>query len=118
MSKGYPRGAISDENGKIAGFGILRSHNPMRTFSQTTEATYCMHPDYNGKGLGKLQLSFLEKGSMEKGIKNILAGISYLKPISIRFHEKNGFVKCGHFKQIGKKADRVRYCMDAKKAPA
>ncbi len=103
MSSGFPRGVIKDENDKTVGFGMLRSHNPMPTFSQTAEVTYFIHVDYTGKGLGKMLLGFLEQGAEEKGIKNILASISSLNPGSIRFHEKNGFVECGRFKQVGRK---------------
>jgi phosphinothricin acetyltransferase len=103
MSNGFPRGAIKDENGKTVGFGMLRSHNPMPTFSQTAEATYFIHPDYTGKGLGKMLLSFLEVGALEKGITNILASISSLNPGSIRFHLKNGFEECGRFMKVGMK---------------
>jgi len=45
MSNGFPTGSIRDQNGKIAGFGMLRAHNPMPTFSQTAEVTYFIHPD-------------------------------------------------------------------------
>jgi phosphinothricin acetyltransferase len=106
MSKGFPAWAIKDENGRTVGFGMLRPHNPMPTFSQTAEATYFIHPDYTGKGLGKILLSFLEKGAVEKGITNILASISSLNAGNIRFHQKNGFMECGRFKQVGKKNGR------------
>ena len=78
MSSGFPTGSIRDQNGKIVGFGMLRTHNPIQTFSQTAEVTYFIHPDNTGEGLGKMLLSFLEKGAVEKGITNILANISSL----------------------------------------
>ena len=103
MSDGFPTGSIRDQNGRIVGFGMLRAHNPMQTFSRTAEVTYFIHPDHTGKGLGKMLLSSLEKGAIEKGIKNILANISSLNPRSIEFHQKNGFIECGRFKKVGKK---------------
>jgi phosphinothricin acetyltransferase len=75
----------------------------MPTFSRTAEVTYFIHPDHTGKGLGKLLLGFLEKGAVEKGITNILANISSLNPRSIEFHQKNGFIKCGRLRNVGKK---------------
>jgi L-amino acid N-acyltransferase YncA len=103
LSSGFPTGSIRDQNGKIVGFGMLRTHNPMPTFSQTAEVTYFIHPDHTGVGLGKMVLSFLEKGAVEKGITNILANISSLNPRSIEFHQKNGFMECGRFRKVGKK---------------
>jgi len=103
MSNGLPTGTIKDQNGKIVGFGMLRMHNPLPTFSHTVEVTYFLHPDYTGQGLGKMLLGFLEKSAVEKGIKNILANVSSLNSDSIKFHLKNGFTECGRFKKVGKK---------------
>ena len=91
MSNGFPSCSVNDQNGKIVGFGMLRAHNPMPTFSQTAEVTYFIHPEHTGKGLGKMLLDSLEKGATEKEITNILANISSLNPNSIKFHHKNGF---------------------------
>ena len=82
---------------------MLRTYNPMPAFARTAEVTYFIHPDYTGKGLGKMLLDFLEKGAGEKNITNFMANISSLNPGSIRFHQKNGFVECGRFKNIGMK---------------
>ncbi len=103
MSNGFPSGSIRDQNGRVIGFGMLRTYNPMPAFARTAEVTYFIHPDYTGKGLGKMLLDFLEKGAGEKNITNIMANISSLNPGSIRFHQKNGFVECGRFKNIGMK---------------
>jgi phosphinothricin acetyltransferase len=103
MSNGFPTGSIRDPNDRIVGFGMLRTHNPMPTFSRTAEVTYFIHPDHTGKGLGKLLLGFLEKGAFEKGITNILANISSLNPRSIEFHQKNGFIECGRLRKVAKK---------------
>jgi L-amino acid N-acyltransferase YncA len=106
MSDGFPRGTIKDQDGRVVGFGMLRTHNPTPTFSQTAEVTYFIHPDHTGKGLGKMLLDYLEKNAAEKGITNILANISSLNPGSIKFHQKNGFIECGRFKKVGKKKGR------------
>lgn len=106
MSNGFPRGCLKDQSGKTVGFGMLRAHNPASTFSRTAEATYFIHPDHTGKGLGKMLLSSLEKGAVEKGITNILANISSLNPNSIQFHQKSGFMECGRFRKVGKKKGR------------
>ena len=90
-------------NYKVIGFGMLRTHNPMPTFSQTAEVTYFIHPDHTGKGLGTMLLGSLIKGAIEKGITNILANISSLNLDSIKFHQKNGFIECGRFKKVGMK---------------
>ena len=103
MAKGYPAGVVQDQSGRVVGFGMLRSYNPLPAFARTAEATYFIHPDHTGKELGKMLLGYLEQGAAEKGITSILAGISSLNPGSIRFHRNNGFLECGRFRQVGKK---------------
>lgn len=106
VSRGYPTGTVTDEKGGIVGFGMLRVHNSAPVFSQTAEATYFIHHEYTGKGIGKLLLARLEKGGREMGLKNVLASISSLNPRSIAFHLENGFAECGRFKNAGKKNGR------------
>lgn len=100
MSAGYPTVSIKDASGRTLGFGMLRRHSPMPTFARTAEISYFIHPDYTGKGLGKLLLDYLEKGATDKGIRVILASISSLNPASLKFHKKHGFVECGLFKGV------------------
>lgn len=106
LSQGFPAGAIRDPSGRTVGFGLLRFHNAMPAFSRTAEATYFIHPDYTGRGLGTLLLEFLTQIAAAQGVTNILASISSLNPGSIQFHKKNGFRQCGRFKKVGEKKGR------------
>ncbi|MEW5745621.1 MAG: N-acetyltransferase family protein [Nitrospirota bacterium] len=103
MCEGYPAAAVRDPQQKVVGFGLLRAHNPIDTFSETAEITYFMDPAHTGKGIGGSLLSYLEAEGRKKGIRIILAHISSLNPGSILFHRKNGFVECGRFKGVGRK---------------
>lgn len=107
MSDGYPTIAVKNENGEILGFGMLRTHNPIPTFSQTAEITYFIKPEYTNRGIGSIMLTHLVDEAKRKGISSILASISSLNEGSINFHRKNGFVECGRFKKIVKKKEQV-----------
>ena len=107
MSKGLPTAAIKDQRGKLVGFGMLRTFNPMPAFSHTAEITYFINIDHTGKGLGRNLLEFLEREGRKSGITNILANISSLNTGSINFHENNGFTECGRFKKVGKKKGQL-----------
>ena len=48
MSDGYPTIAVKNESGEILGFGMLRAHNFIPTFSHTAEITYFKKPEYTG----------------------------------------------------------------------
>ncbi|HOI15874.1 MAG TPA: N-acetyltransferase family protein [Geobacteraceae bacterium] len=107
MSEGYPSVVAKDSAGDVLGFGMLRAYSPIPAFSGTAEITYFIKPGYTGKGIGVLILGLLIDGAKKMGLTSILASISSLNQGSIRFHEKNGFVQCGTFREIGRKSDRV-----------
>lgn len=107
MSEGLPTGAIKDQNGKLLGFEMMRTFNPIPVFSHTAEITYFIDSDHTGKGLGKTLLECLEREGRERGITTILANISSLNTGSINFHKNNGFIECGRFKKVGKKSGQI-----------
>jgi L-amino acid N-acyltransferase YncA len=99
----YPSVIVKDARGKVAGFGMLRPHNPMPAFRHTAEITYFILPEQTGKGLGAGMLAYLESEGRKTGITTILASISSLNEGSIRFHARHGFCECGRFEKVGVK---------------
>lgn len=102
----YPSVAARLPDGTLAGFGLLRAHNPMPAFRHSAEVTYFLRPELTGKGLGSAILARLENEGKEQGIATILAGISSMNEGSIRFHASRGFRECGRFVQVGMKRGR------------
>ena len=105
MSDGYPRVSARDKRDMIIGFGMLRVHNPLPTFSHVAEITYFIAPEHTGRGIGTSILEYLIQGAKKKNISSILASISSRNERSIAFHEKNGFRECGRFQNIGIKRE-------------
>ncbi|WP_310600499.1 N-acetyltransferase family protein [Desulfobulbus sp.] len=101
MTKGYPAYVVKID-GKVIGFSFLRAYNPV-AFNESAEITCFIDKDYSGKGIGKIILNKIEESGKNKGICNILASISSQNASSLKFYEKNGFVECGRFPEIGKK---------------
>jgi L-amino acid N-acyltransferase YncA len=99
--RNYPSIVARLPDGTLAGFGLLRSHNPMPAFRHAAEITYFVRPYMTGKGLGAKMLRHLEEAGIEQGITTILASISSLNEGSIRFHARHGFAECGRFFQVG-----------------
>lgn len=101
--KRYPTVVARNPGGEIAGFGLLRPHNPMPSFRRTAEITYFIRPGETGKGLGSKMLDRLLADAKKQGIRTILASISSLNEGSIRFHGHHGFVECGRFSKVAEK---------------
>ena len=102
-ARGYPSAAVRDRDGVLAGFGILRPHNPLPVFNRSAEITYFIRPGDTGRGLGARVLRHLEEEGQKKGISCILAGISSRNEGSIRFHRNQGFSEVGRFREVGMK---------------
>ena len=101
--RNYPSVVARLPDGTVAGFGLLRAHNPMPVFFPTAEITYFIRPELTGNGLGSKILARLEEEGKKRGITTILASISSLNEGSIRFHARRGFSECGRFAGVGVK---------------
>lgn len=101
IAKNYPSVVARDPDGTVAGFGMLRPHNPMPAFRHAAEITYFIRPEQTGVGIGSAMLAYLEDEGKKKGITIILASISSLNEGSIRFHARHGFTGCGKFSKVG-----------------
>ncbi len=107
MCEGYPAVVAEDENGEIAGFGLLRPFHAYPAFSRTAFITYFLKPGFTRKGIGRRLLGYLIEQGRKKGITSILADISSLNHQSIDFHRNNGFVECGRLEGVGIKKGKV-----------
>jgi L-amino acid N-acyltransferase YncA len=87
--------------GEVAGFAFMRPYSPHDTFSATALVTYFVAPGHVRQGLGTVLLEALEKGARAHGVQHLLAHVSSENAASLRFHEKQGFTRCGTFHQIG-----------------
>ena len=82
---------------------------PFRTrgaYAATRETTAYLHPDAQGRGLGRALydelLALLERDGMHRAI----AGIALPNPPSIALHRACGFKEIGVFTEVGRKFDR------------
>ncbi|MGD9808464.1 MAG: N-acetyltransferase family protein [Deferribacterales bacterium] len=106
--KDYPNICVYDEDkGRLAGYMYMRAYRKFSCFDRTAEITYFISPEYTGQGYGSKMLTHAIAEAKKKGIKVILAHISSLNEGSLRFHEKHGFEKCGHFKNAVEKNGTV-----------
>lgn len=102
IQKKYPVFVIKLSK-KVIGFCYLNEYHPAESFRETAVITYFLAPGNTGLGVGKQALTLLEDEAKKRGIKHILAHISSVNEVSLSFHKKFGFTKCGEFEGIIKK---------------
>ena len=93
--------------GKPCGFCYFSRFNKRQAYDRTAEVSLYLKPEYTGKGIGTVVLEHLEKGALDNHIFVLIGIISGENEHSIRLFERNGYLKCGHFKQVGEKFNRI-----------
>ncbi|MCO6499189.1 MAG: N-acetyltransferase [Vicingus serpentipes] len=87
----------------VCGFCYLSQFRKKEAYDASAEITLYLHPDYTGKGIGKLVLDYMEGVAKKNGIKNLVGVITSENAGSIALFEKQGYFKVGHLKSIGEK---------------
>lgn len=92
---------IYEENGHILGYAYATEWKPRGAYKGTVESTIYLRPNHHGKGIGSKLYKTLIDELRTMGIHSILGGIGQPNEASIALHEKFGFKKVAHFKEIG-----------------
>ena len=102
----YPVFVAVTEEGRIAGWSSLNRYHDRMGYCFTTENSVYVTADLRGKGIGRLLLPPLIEAARRLGLHAILAVIDADNAASIRLHASLGFVRVGHFKEVGFKFGR------------
>lgn len=97
--------ALDREN--LAGYCILGRYKEREAYAITAEVTIYLHPKYTSRGIGSQALQFIEKLARENQFHSLLSGICGENSASIKLFEKNGYTRCAHYKEVGKKFGRL-----------
>ena len=97
---------VYEEAGEILGYAYANQWRERVAYKQTVESTVYLLPGKQKKGIGsKLYQALIEILETE-GFHAIIGGISIPNPDSIALHEKLGFEKIAHFKEVGYKFEQ------------
>ncbi len=97
---------VAECDGRILGWASLSSFRTAYTLAGTLEDSIYVHHDFQRQGIGSALLTRLIQAARRKGLRSILANISADQEPSIRLHEKFGFQKAAHLRQVGRKFGR------------
>ena len=94
-------------NQTICGFCYISQYKKRQAYDRTAEITLYLKQEYFGKGIGAQTIKMLENVAFKHGIKVLIGIISGDNLSSIKLFVKCGFEKCGHYKQVGEKFDKI-----------
>ena len=97
---------VYEENGEILGYAYLSKLGERKGYQISCDLSIYVKNGLQRKNIGFLLLQEAVKQAKEKKYENMFSIITDENIASIKFHEKNGFVLCGHLKQCAIKFGR------------
>jgi L-amino acid N-acyltransferase YncA len=91
---------------RIVGYAYAGKWKMRAAYRFSTEVTVYVHPGMGGTGIGSALYSQLLSALKSGGVHAVMGGIALPNDASVRLHEKFGFKKVAHFKEVGFKFDR------------
>jgi len=102
---GYPV-LVSEENGVITGYASFGDWRAFDGFRHTVEHSVYVHPQHQGKGLGRQLLTRLIREAKRVGKHVMVAGIESQNAASLKLHASLGFITTAQMPQVGTKFGR------------
>lgn len=105
ISKDYPY-LVAEEDGEIFGYAYATQFKMRQAYEFAAEVSVYVNHDAKQRGIGTQLYEQLFDQLADTDIHTLIAGISLPNDGSIRFHEKHGFKKVAHFREVGYKLGR------------
>lgn len=88
---------------RICGYVLITNFKKRQAYDQTAEVTIYLHPEYLEQGMGTVGLSYIEEFARINNLHSLIAIISGDNQKSIKLFEKQGYQKCAHYREVGRK---------------
>ena len=105
QAQGYPVLVASGADG-VLGFASFGDFRPWPGYRFTIEHTVHVRRECRGQGVGSALMHPLMERAAELGKHVMIAGVDAENGPSLRFHERLGFERVAHFRQVGFKFGR------------
>ena len=97
---------VHEQDGKITGFTYASKWKGRCAYEHSVESTVYIGMEFQGRGVGTTLYSKLLDTLRNQNFHAVIGGISLPNEKSRKLHEKLGFEKVAHFKEVGYKFDK------------
>lgn len=97
---------VIERGGEVMGWASLSPYHSRCGYRLTVEDSVYLRHDQIGRGMGRALLADLCERAGSLGHHTIIAGVSGDQEASVALHEKLGFVRVAHLREVGFKFDR------------
>lgn len=105
VNEDYPY-LVAEDNGEICGYAFATQFKLRQAYAFSAEVSIYVKNDTKQRGVGTMLYEQLFDELKDSDVHAIVAGIALPNDGSVRFHEKLGFTKIAHFREIGYKLGR------------
>lgn len=103
LSNRFPYIVAENETGAVVGYAYADKFGEREAYRYSFIVSIYLDMKVQSRGIGQKLYDELEKRMKKMGIVQIVSAITGKNKKSLKFHEKNGFIKIGHFPNIGYK---------------
>ena len=97
---------VYEENGSVLGYAYASKWKSRCAYRYSAESTVYLSRMSLGKGIGtQLYVALIDR-LRRLSLHSVIGGIALPNPASVALHEKTGFEKVAHFKEVGWKMNR------------
>jgi L-amino acid N-acyltransferase YncA len=97
---------VCELEGAVCGYAYAGSWKERSAYRYAVESTVYLAPHVTGQGIGTLLYSALLDALRKTDVHCAVGGVSLPNAASVALHEKLGFIKIGHFREVGRKFDQ------------
>ncbi|MDG2222279.1 MAG: GNAT family N-acetyltransferase [Rubripirellula sp.] len=92
---------IAEWDDEVVGYAFASRWHQRAAYQNSAEATVYVEPNHCRRGIGVRLLEQLLELVSERKIHTLISGISLPNEASVSLHEKFGFQKVAHYKEVG-----------------
>ena len=97
---------VAELDGRVVGWASLSRYKERAAYEPTVEDSVYVDESFHGRGIGRALLEHLIDRAGRLGHHSILAVVSSDQPASIALHERCGFERVAHLREVGRKFER------------
>ena len=90
-----------EDEGQVVGYAYASRWKSRCAYRYSVETTVYLSSAATGKGFGSLLYEHLIAELRQRSIHSLIGGIALPNNASVSLHEKLGFEKVAHFKEVG-----------------